>query len=463
MFSLTFMGATQTVTGSKYLLECEGKKYLIDCGMYQGIKKLRERNWDKFPVDPASIDGVLFTHAHIDHTGYFPRLVSEGFSQLAHCTTPTVDLLKIMLPDSAHLQEEEAKYANKKGFSKHYPALPLYNAEDAEKACERLTPISFYMDLVLDSNISVTFRKAGHILGAAMLVMDIKCGRKHKRLVFSGDLGRKGIPLLPDPDIMEKIDYLVLESTYGNRLHSEEDRSIILKSIILEMVDAGGILLIPAFAVERTQEILYILRFLSQNHQIPNIPVYIDSPMATAVTKLFDEYIDLLDYETRLLVAGGQKLFNFPNLHFTESTEESKALNDLKGPAIIISASGMATGGRILHHLRHRLPDPKNTILLVGYQAAGTRGRSLMEGAEFLKIHGEEVPVRAAVMTVEGFSSHADYDEILEWLSHIHHKPAHVYLTHGEVDAAKSLAQKIREFYGWNVSIPDYLDYVELN
>jgi len=307
------------------------------------------------------------------------------------------------------------------------------------------------------------FSPAGHILGAAMAIWDVRCGRKSRRIVFSGDLGRKGIPLLSDPEIIEKADYLVLESTYGDRLHTEENRARILKSIILETIDAGGILLIPAFAVERTQEILYILRLLSQNRQIPEIPVYIDSPMATAVTRVFEEYIHLMDEETRLLVAGGEKLFNFPNLHFTESVEESKSLNELKGPAIIISASGMATGGRVLHHLKHRLPDPDNTVLLVGYQAVGTRGRAMLDGAESIRLLGEKIPVRAAIMSIEGFSSHADYEEILEWLGHLRRKPRHIFLTHGELKAAKSLAEKIREFYGWKVSIPDYLDEVTLD
>jgi len=461
MLSLHFLGAAKTVTGSKYLLNIGGSRVMIDCGLFQGLKELRERNWDEFPINPEEIDYLVLTHAHIDHSGYIPKLVKLGYKGPIICTPPTADLLKVLLPDAAHLQEEESRYANKEGYSKHTPALPLYTVEDAMNALEQIKVFPEGEIFKISNKAQFRYHKAGHILGAMMVEFEIKKGQGNYKIVFSGDLGRKDFPLLPDPDHIKDVDYLILESTYGDRLHPEQPELDILKNAIHEIVEKESCLLIPAFAVERTQEILYFLKMLARIGEIPVVPVYLDSPMATQVTHIFEEYMEILAPDIRQLLVGG-KLFESPNFHFAGSVEESKNLNDIKGPIIIIAGNGMATGGRITHHLKHRLPNPDNIVLLVGYQAVGTRGRLLLEGAQLLKLLGEFVPVNAQVYNMEGLSAHADYLEILDWLSTIKTNPLEVFITHGEPASAQALAEKIKEQYNFNTYVPDYLELVEL-
>jgi len=461
MLSLHFLGAAKTVTGSKYVLNIGGKRVMVDCGLFQGLKELRQRNWDEFPVDPGEIDLLVLTHAHIDHSGYIPKLVKSGFKGPILCSPPTADLLKVMLPDSAHLQEEESRYANKEGYSKHTPALPLYTVEDAVAALEQVRTFPEGEIFKITNKAQFRYLKAGHILGAMMIEFEIKQGQSKRKIVFSGDLGRKDFPLLPDPDHIKNPDYLILESTYGDRLHPEQPELDIFKKAIREVAEKESCLLIPAFAVERTQEILYFLKMLTRIGEIPALPVFLDSPMATQVTHIFEEYMEILDPDVKELLVG-KKLFEGPNFHFAGSVDESKNLNDIKGPLIIIAGNGMATGGRVTHHLKHRLPNPDNIVLLVGYQAVGTRGRLLLEGAQLLKLHGEYIPVNAKVMNMEGLSAHADYLEILDWLSTVKQAPLETYITHGEPASAQSLAEKIKEQYDFPTYVPDYLELVEL-
>jgi len=462
MATLKFLGADRTVTGSKHLIRSGDSRILIDCGLYQGLKALRLMNWEPFPVSGRDLTSIIFTHAHIDHTGYLPCMVKAGFSSPIYATPPTCDLAKIMLPDSGRLQEEEARYANKKGVTKHKPALALYTEEDAEKSLPLLSPVPYDKPFNVSNGVDIVFRQAGHILGSALVQMNIREGEAVKKVLFTGDLGRLGTPILPDPAIVEDADYIVLESTYGNRLHGNTDRKAALCAVVRESLKKGGVLVIPAFAVERTQELLYILYLLNANNDIPRAPVYIDSPMAVKVTSLFSKYKDIYDEEAKELLKSDEHILDSINMHFCRTVDESKELNNRKGPMIIISASGMATGGRVLHHLMKRLPEKNDTVLLVGYQAAGTRGRSLQDGAKKLRIFGENVPVNARVATLDGFSSHADYSEIIAWVEKCRFAPKKVFLVHGEPDAQKSLQEKLEAKFGWDIHAPAYGEEVDL-
>ncbi len=464
MTTISFLGAARTVTGSRFLIMHNDLKILVDCGLFQGLKDLRKRNWEPFLVDAREIDYIILTHAHIDHSGFIPRLVKQGFSGQVISTEITRELCNILLRDSGYLQEEEARYANRAGFSKHKPALPLYTVDDAVKSMQYFKTIPRDEFVKLGSDIKFRFRKAGHILGSSIIEMWVQQGDERFKIVFSGDLGRMHTPILKDPDYVREADYLVLESTYGDRLHGEGDPARELIPIVKDIYKQRSCLLIPAFAVERTQEVIYHLVKLSRDGLIPDIPIFIDSPMAIEVTKLFEEHREIYDAEARaLLELDGKSIFRAPNIHFTPSQNDSKALNDRRGPMIIISASGMATGGRILHHLKERLPDPRNVVLMVGYQAVGTRGRSLLDGAKTLKIHGMYVPVKARVASISSFSAHADYGEILKWLKGIKKtKPRLVFLVHGENDASIAMAQKVQDQFDWNCYIPDYLETVPL-
>jgi len=471
MTTLSFLGASRTVTGSKFLIMHNGIKIIIDCGLFQGRKELRKRNWDDFlkvegslVLTPGDIDYVILTHAHIDHSGYIPRFVEQGFRGKILCTQITKELCELLLKDSAYLQEEEARYANKKGYSKHKPALPLYKVDDAIESFKYFYPVERNEFIELSKDIRFRFRNAGHILGSCIIEMWIRQGKEEIKVAFSGDLGRMRTPILKDPDYVRKADYLILESTYGDRLHSAHDPEKDLIPLIKETYKNRSVLLIPAFAVERTQELIYILKKLREEKAIPRIPIYIDSPLAINVTKLFENHREVYDAEARAFIdSNGKTIFNSPNIHFTSTQDESKALNGRRGPMIIISASGMATGGRILHHLKQRLPYPKNNILMVGYQAAGTRGRSLLDGAKTVKIHGNYIPVNAKVTSISTFSAHADYSEILKWLRSLRRNgPRKIFLVHGETNSQFALAYKIKEEYGWDVYIPDYLETVML-
>ena len=468
MAKLSFYGATGIVTGSRYLLETQGKRLLIDCGMFQGVKEDRERNWEPFPVSPIDIDAVLLTHAHIDHSGYLPRLGRNGFGGKVYCTYATRDLCDVMLQDSAHLQEEDAEYANKKGYSKHQPALPLYTVEDALKVIKQFAPVYYGEDLFLTDNLRIKFRDAGHILGSAMIDVKLNPDKDTQRILFSGDLGRPDQPILRDPAQVFNVDYLVVESTYGDRLHDSApgvvpggvpgatDTLAALARVINETVQRNGVLVIPAFAVGRTQTLLFNIRELEEQNKIPVLPVYLDSPMAAQATQIFEQHRIDYDFQAKILELQGKKILQPKQLHVTRDVEESKRLHDLKARAIIISASGMVTGGRILHHLQHRLPEARNTVLFIGFQAEGTRGKSILEGQPLVKIHGEDVAVKANVENIPGYSAHADYNEILAWLMGFNRPPKQTFIVHGEPEASQALAQKIGQVLHWQTVIPKF-------
>ncbi len=463
MSKLTFFGATGTTTGSRFLLELQDKKLLIDCGLFQGPKENRLKNWDRFPVSPKEIDMVLLTHAHVDHMGYLPRLCKEGFSGVVHCTDATADLCEIMLKDSAHIQEEDARWANKKGFSKHRPARPLYTTKQAEKALTLFSPLHYGEDKYLGNKYRLKFKDAGHILGSSFIDIKTTENQRSRKIVFSGDIGRPVGRYLRDPVQIFNVDYLILESTYGDRLHEDIFPAEELVRIIQDGIERGGVIVIPSFAVGRTQTILYILRELEEQGRIPSLPVFLDSPMAIDVTDVFLKRISDQSITSRVLTLMGKKVFQPKQLHVCETRKESKAINDIKGGAIVISASGMATGGRILHHLLHRLPHPENTVLFIGYQAAGTRGRTILDGKPQVKIHGGYVPIKAKIESITGFSGHADYNEILAWLMGFNKAPEKTFIVHGEPESSASLAEKIRNQFGWDVVIPAFGDCFELD
>lgn len=465
MARITFLGATGTVTGSKFLVEHDGFKLLIDCGLFQGLKELRLRNWNPPPVATETIDAVALTHAHLDHTGYLPVLMKNGFEGKVHCTAATKDLCGIILPDSGHLQEEDARFANKKGYSKHRPALPLYTEDEARSSLRKLVAVPFGKPQPLHDSVAVTWHLAGHIPGAAFVEVRLagKNGWKEKTILFSGDLGRPAQPIVPDPLPCPPCDVLVLESTYGNRDHPTDDPKDRLATIIREAVARGGSILIPAFAVGRTQQILYLLRELRAENRIPSdVPIWIDSPMAIEATRIVRAHPEAHDAEMRELERNGGDPLGVNGIHSAPLVEDSKALNSLRYPAIIISASGMCEGGRILHHLAYKLPDHRTTVLFVGYQGVGTRGRALQDGARAIKIHGQEIAVRARIVTLDGLSAHADRSEIVSWLAASEARPKHVHLVHGEPDARDALAETIRERFGYKVHTPQYLERAEL-
>ncbi len=441
---IRFLGATGTVTGSKYLVTTSTERLLVDCGLFQGYKHLRERNWAPLPVDPASIDAVVLTHAHLDHSGYLPLLIKHGFSGPVYATPATIDLAAILLPDSGHIQEEDAAYANKKGFSKHDPALPLYTEAEAVAALSSFEPLDFDASKVLGRNVNVKMLPDGHILGAS--IVQIRSGGT--TLTFSGDLGRPDDAVMFSPRTGVDTDFLVCESTYGDRLHEHEDVAARFESIINRTAARKGVVLIPSFAVGRAQSVLYTIYTLIKNGRIPRMPVYLNSPMAVRTTDLYLKY----PQDHRLTLAQMQDLEDHVDL--VRSVEESKALNHLSGPAIVVSASGMLTGGRVLHHLEFMAPDESNTLVFVGYQAAGTRGRRILEGEGQVKIHGAWVPIRCEVDSIAGLSAHADADEIIRWLGTFERTPKKTFLTHGEPDAAEALRLRIKQELGWSVQVP---------
>ncbi|MGD2136186.1 MAG: MBL fold metallo-hydrolase [Gemmatimonadales bacterium] len=447
--SVQFLGAAGTVTGSRHLVVANGRHVLLDCGLFQGLKRLRRRNWAEPPFDIGALDAVVLSHAHIDHSGYLPLLARRGYGGPVHCTHATADLLKILLPDSAYLQEKQAAHANYVGYSKHTPALPLYTQDDAARALELLQPQPFGEEIAIVDGVSVTFRTAGHILGSATVDVALGLGGQ---LVYSGDLGRWDRPILRNPRSVPAADVLLLESTYGNRQHPEAAEEA-LAQCVRAAAERGGALLVPAFAVGRTQELLWWLRQLEDDGRIPVLPVYIDSPMAIDVTDLYLRHHVEHDLDMLRIRDSGDLPLAPEQFRLARSQQESMALNDVRGPVIIISASGMATGGRILHHLKLRLPDRRTTVLLVGFQAAGTRGRALQEGAREVRIHGRQVPVRARIDTIEGLSAHADQAELLRWLNGFERPPHTTYLVHGEPLAAETLAAAIEEQLGWDVTV----------
>lgn len=451
--NIQFIGATGTVTGSKYLISSGSKRILVDCGLFQGLKQLRLRNWAPLPFKASEIQSVLLTHAHIDHTGYLPLLVKQGFRGKIYCSHGTVELCKILLPDSGYLQEEDARFANKHRFSKHTPALPLYTQKDAEESLKYFHPINFNHEFDLGSNLRFSLIPAGHILGASL----IKIRNGKTTLLFTGDLGRPHDLIMNPPSIVEETDYLVIESTYGDRLHNTLDPKKELAEVINKTSHRGGVTIVPAFAVGRAQAILWLIHLLKTEKNIPDLPIYLDSPMATDATDLYCKFSDehrLSHKECALMCRAAQ---------FITTPDESKGLDQGQSPKVIISASGMATGGRVVHHLKAFISDPRNTVLFTGFQAAGTRGEALIHGVEHIKIHGENFPVRAEIILQDSLSAHADYQEILEWLKHFKRPPKEVFLTHGEPIAADVLRHKIEENFKWKCTVPEYLEKVNLS
>ena len=442
---ITFLGAAGTVTGSKYLVNAGSGLVLIDCGLFQGLKRLRERNWQSPPIDPKLLHAVVLTHAHLDHTGYLPALARDGFRGLVYCTRATRDLLKILLPDSARIQEEEAEYANRRGYSKHRPALPLYTLEDAEAALRLLRPVEWPDTFQPVAGMSVSFSPAGHLLGAASVLVQTAIGR----ILFSGDLGRPDDPMLRPPAARPEADAVVIESTYGNRRHAAVDAEAEVGDAIARALRRKGVVIVPAFAVGRAQLLLHFIARLKARGAIDDVPVFLNSPMATDVTRIYHEHRSdhrLTDEECKTMCTAAR---------FVNTVEESKSLNERQGPMIIVSASGMAAGGRVVHHLKAFAPDPRNMILFTGYQAAGTRGSAIVNGAEQIKIHGEWVPVRAEVVQLHGTSGHADCDQLVAWLRGDVPAPQRVFVTHGEPESADVLRQHIRRELASEVIVPE--------
>jgi metallo-beta-lactamase family protein len=452
------MGAARTVTGSKYLLEHGGKRVVVDCGLFQGLKELRLRNWAEFPIPPREIDAVVLTHAHLDHVGYLPRLRSGGYKGRVFCTAGTKDLCRLVLPDSGRIQEEDARQANRHGYSKHHPALPLYTESDALAAVAQLQPIGYHRAIEIVPGITIEFLPAGHLLGSAFVVARLQSG---PTVLFGGDLGRYSRPVLPDPTNAVQADVVLVESTYGDRDHLADDDGEQLAQIIRNTVERGGKLIIPAFAIGRVEELLYWMRRLEQERRIPVLPVYVDSPMANEALKFYAARVSELDEEMR---PTEKKVSTFATTHFqtVSSPQQSKELTASKRPAIVISSSGMATGGRVLHHLAAALPDARNTVLFVGFQAAGTRGRNLVDGAREVKIHGQWITVKAHVEKIDSMSAHADRGEIIRWLGTLPATPRRVCLVHGEPAPMDALKTRVQQRFGWAAETPQHLERLSL-
>ncbi len=459
--SLTFLGAAGTVTGSKHLLEVDGTRVLVDCGLFQGLKELRQRNWQPLPVEPSSIHAVVLTHAHLDHCGYLPRLVAQGFNGRIFCTSGTADLVRIVLPDAAKLQEEDAEQANRGGFSRHAPALPLFTMEDAARALMMLQPAGYDRSLPVAPGIGVEYINAGHLLGSAYA--RIRTDGLH--VLFGGDLGRYGRPVLPDPSPGGEADVLLVESTYGDRVHPPDDGGAALAEVVNSTEKRGGRLIIPAFAIGRVEELLYWIKRLEDEKRIPALPVWVDSPMATEALVQYARRVAELDPEMQPLQPLPRQnravaAFATDRLRIVASPQQSRELVTSRGAAIVISSSGMATGGRVLNHLAVGLPRPENTVLFAGFQAAGTRGRQLIEGARSVRIRGADVPVNARVVHLDSMSAHADSGEIMRWLRTFTRPPSQTYIVHGEPSAAAALQQKIASELGWSASVAGYMQQV---
>ena len=483
MASITFLGAAQTVTGSKYLLDTGTSKVFVDSGLFQGLKELRLRNWQTLPIAASEIAAIILTHAHLDHCGYLPRLVAQGFRGRVFCTAGTLDLCRIVLPDAGRIQEEDAANANRHGFSKHAPALPLYTEADAFRAVSQLQPVGYDRPVPVTPDIEVEFINAGHLLGSSYA--RVRTGGR--TILFGGDLGRFGRPVLPDPSTIPEADYLLVESTYGNRVHEQDDNGTQLADVVNSTAERGGRIIIPSFAIGRVEELIYWLKRLEEEKRIPVLPVFLDSPMAVDALARYTERLRELDPEMqpeardekaphgpadhddprdeRLRHARHERqlcVFCTERFRTISTAAESKQLTQSKMPAIVISASGMATGGRVLHHLKAALPDSRNTVLFVGYQAAGTRGRQLVDGDKTVKIHGEMIPVQAQIALVESMSAHADSNEILRWLGGFTQPPRLTFIVHGEPAAMEALSGAIHAKLGWNTKMPAHGETVDL-
>ena len=452
------MGAARTVTGSKYLLEHDGKRVLVDCGLFQGLKELRVRNWEQFPIPPREIDAVVLTHAHLDHVGYLPRLRADGYRGRIFCTAGTKELCGLVLPDSGRIQEEDARQANRHGYSKHQPALPLYTESDALAVLTQLQPLGYQRAIEIVPGVSIEFLPAGHLLGSAFVVARLQSG---PTILFGGDLGRYARPVLPDPSNAVQADVVLLESTYGDRDHVADDNGEELAQVVRSTIERGGKLIIPSFAIGRVEELLYWMRRLEQERRIPVVPVYVDSPMANEALKFYSARITELDEDMR---PTEKNVSTFATTRFqtVSSPQQSKELTASRKPSIVISSSGMATGGRVLHHMAAALPDPRNTVLFVGYQAAGTRGRQLVDGARDVRIHGQSISVNARIGKIDSMSAHADRGEIMRWLGTFPAKPGRVCLVHGEPEPMDALKTVIQQRLGWTAETPHHLQRLSL-
>ncbi len=464
---LAFLGAAQNVTGSSYLVESAGKRLLVDCGMYQE-RELRSRNWQDFPVDPGSLQAVLLTHAHLDHSGLLPKLVRDGFRGRIYCTPATAEIVPIMLLDSAKLQEEDAQTKRRRhereGREGPFPEVPLYTAEDAQAVFPLLSTVDYGQPVQAGHGVQAVFRDAGHVLGSAMIELAAGADGDRRTIVFSGDVGKWNTPILPDPTLFPRADYVVTESTYGDRLHDAQGNvEEVLADVIVRTQRAGGNIIIPSFALERSQEILYHLNRLFARDRIPHLMVFLDSPMASSVTEVFRRHPELFDKEASDFFRRNGSPFDFPNLRLVKSVDESKTLNFIKGTAIIIAGSGMCTGGRIKHHLAANISRRESTILFVGYQAEDTLGQQIVSGAREVRILGQKHRVKAQIVQMGGFSAHADRNGLLRWLSGFEKAPSHVFVTHGESQSALSFAELVRTTKRWEVSVPRYLDDATLS
>jgi metallo-beta-lactamase family protein len=464
--SIAFMGAARGVTGSRYLIEANDKTILVDCGLYQE-REFQNRNWEPFRCSPDELHAVLITHAHLDHCGLLPKLVNEGFKGRVYCTPATADIVKIILLDSAHIQEEDAAYKKKRhireGRKGPFPEIPLYTTADAEATFPLFDKVEYNNTIDIGPGIEATFYDAGHVLGSSMIRLRIIQGEEKRSIIFSGDIGRWDRPILHDPRMFRYTDYIVMESTYGDRLHEDnKDISDELEDIVKSALAAGGNIIVPSFALQRAQEILYYLNMLFMEKRIPAMDVYLDSPMAIRITEVYKRYADLFDSEMKELIRQKRSPFDFPGLKMVEAVDESKALNAIKGTAMIIAGSGMCTGGRIKHHLANNISRPECTVLFIGYQANGTLGRYILDGAKTVRIHGQQYPVRASIKQVKGFSAHADRDDLLKWLSKLEVHPKRIFITHGESNSADQFSKFLNESTGYETMVPDYGTTVRL-
>ena len=463
---LSFLGAARNVTGSRYLLEANGTRILVDCGMYQE-RKLKDRNWEPFCVPPDTIDAVLLTHAHLDHCGLLPKLVHDGFKGSIYCTQATAEIAEIILLDSAHLQMEDAEFKKKRhekeGRKGPFPEVPLYNTEDVNATMPLFSPVSYQEPVQIAEGVQAIFRDAGHVLGSSIIKIIINQGEEERAIVFSGDVGRWDRVILEDPMVFKRTDYIVVESTYGNRTHPDP---VEISDQIVEIVnytkEAGGNIIVPSFALERSQEIMYYMNDLLRQDRIPHLLVFLDSPMAIRITEVFKHHSELFDEEMAKRLHRNKSPFDFPGLKMVQTTDESKSLNHIAGTIMIIAGSGMCTGGRIKHHLVSNISRPESTILFTGYQAVGTLGRQIIDGATPVRILGQQYPVRARIAQIHGFSAHADKDELQRWLSGLIRDPRHVFITHGEEQASLEFAETLRQSTGWKVSVPEYREEVIL-
>ncbi len=464
---LRFLGAAQNVTGSRHMLEIDGTRILVDCGLYQE-RQFASRNWDPFVVPPASIQAVLLTHAHLDHCGLLPKLVKDGFKGRIYCTSATAEIARIILLDAAKIQEEDAAYKQKRhkkeGRVGPHGDQPLYTAGDAEKCFPLFSPIEYGDTVKISPDVEAVFSEAGHVLGSSFINVGISQNGDFRNVLFSGDVGRRNRPIIRDPDGARDGDYILVESTYGDRVHGgREDIKAAIGQIIRETRAAGGNVIVPSFALERAQELLYFIHELQHEEAIPHMKVFLDSPMASAITKVFRRHPDLFDSGMRRLMQKHASPFEFPGLQFTDTTNESKSINTIKGPIIVIAGSGMCTAGRIKHHLANNITRPESTLMFVGYQAVGTLGRRIVDRDPEVRILGVNYPVKARVVQVQGFSAHADKEELLQWLSTLQKAPRRLFVVHGEAESAKRFGQFIREKTGWEVTVPNYQDEAILN